>query len=120
MIILIKKSELFTTDPDIRFSRVNNVSTGLWKELWRRYKLLGYTIQDLEDLYLLKTHKTISRKSLKRWVFRTEIYSKIKPVLDMGCESVNSSYFNELEWFVVKELLKNIKSSVHKNIKSIP
>ncbi len=120
MIILITKSELFTIDPDLRFARQYGVSKGVWKELWRRNKLLGYTNKELREYFLLKTGKQIAHKSMNRWIMRTEIYSKTKPVLDMGCESLNSNYFEKLEWFVIKELLKNLQSSVHKNSKILP
>lgn len=120
MIILIKKSELFTLDPDIRFARSNHVDIGLWKEMWRRHKLLGYTFREMSELFELKTKRPISRQNVKRWVLRTEIYSKSKPIIDKGCESVNSEYFGQMEWFVIKELVKNLNSSVKKEIKTMP
>jgi hypothetical protein len=120
MIILIRKSELFTIDPDIRFSNINHVELGLWKEMWRRFKILGYTTKELQEYYELKTKKQISSKSVKRWILRTDIYSRTKPIIDMGCESLNSNFFDELEWFVVKELIKNLKFSVQQNVKTLP
>jgi len=120
MIILIQKSELFKVDPDVRFAREYSVDKGLWKEMWRRHKLLEYSIKDICDYYEVKTKRQISRQNIKRWVLRTEIYSRVKPVADMGCESLNSNYFGDLEWFVIKELLKNIKTSVKGNVKTLP
>jgi len=120
MIILITKSEIFTTDPDIRFSRINGAPVGLWREMWRRHKILEYTFREMAEYYELKTKKQISRQNIKRWVLRTEIYSKTKPVIDKGCQSLNSEFFGDIEWFVIKEITKNLKSSVNKNIKVLP
>lgn len=120
MIILIKKSCLFTEDPDKRFSNAYKVDRGLWKEMWRRHSIMEYTKKDLADYFKIKTGQTISNQSLKRWINRTRIYMRAKPVLDMGCESVNSNFFEDLEWFVIKEALKNIKSSVKKEPKILP
>lgn len=120
MIILIKKSEIFYVDPDLRFAKFNHVNNGLWKELWRRYKILGYTKTELAEYFELKTKKTISNQNIKRWIFRTEIYSLTKPMVDKGCEAVNSNFFGDLEWFVIKELTKSIKSSVNKKPKTLP
>ena len=120
MLILLNKSELFTNDPDKRFSVTYKVPQGIWKEMWRRYSILDYSRKDLAEYFELKTKKKISNQNIKRWIYRTKIFIKIKPVMDRGCESVNSYFFEELEWFVLKELLKNLRSSVNKNPKIMP
>jgi len=120
MIILITKSELFTTDPDIRFAREYNVGVGIWRDLWRRYSILDYSQQEMSDYFTLKTGKPISKKGLKRWIMRTKLYTKTKHIVDKGCLSVNSEFFGDLEWFVIKELTRNMKSSVHHNPKTLP
>lgn len=120
MIILINKSELFTIDPDDRFAKRYNVKRGIWKDMWRRYSILEYSRRDLADYFFMKTNKRITNQNVKRWVNRTKVFIKIKPIIDMGCNTVNSYYFDELEWFVIKELSKNLKSSVKKNIKAVP
>lgn len=117
MLIYIKKSNLFTVDPDIRFSREYKVPLGTWKELWRKYKLLNYEDQDLKDLFFLKTGRYASQKMLPRWKWRTEVYSMTKPLIDKGAEAVQSYFFKEYEDKVLKEILKNVASSVHKTTK---
>lgn len=120
MIILIRKSELFTQDPDNRFSNVYKVQRGLWKEMWRRYSILHYSNQDLADYFEIKTKSKISNQNIKRWLNRTKVYMKVKHVMDKGCESLRSEFFHELEWLVIKELTKNVKNSVKQNIKTLP
>ena len=117
MIIAIQKSELFTVDPDIRFCRKYKVPQGTWRELWKRYKLLQYTNDELSEYFLIKTKRNISNQNIKRWLLRTEIYLRIEPIAKMGCEIVLSEYFGDLEWVVIEEITKNIKSSVKGNPK---
>lgn len=119
MIIHLKKSILFTVDPDIRFSKEYNLEPGLLKELYRRYKLRDFTFDELCEFYQMKTNKQLSRKSMKRWMWRTEVYSMTLPVLDRGVETVVSSFFKNHEWRVIKELTRNLPSSVHKNTKTL-
>jgi len=119
MIIHIKKSILFTVDPDIRFAREYNLPKGTLKDIWRRYKLLDYTIGELCEFHLIKTGHKRSKKSMRRWMWRTEIYSMTLPIVNKGVETVNSSYFRHQEWKVIKELSKNLKSSVQGNTKTI-
>jgi hypothetical protein len=120
MLILITKSELFTCDPDTRFSKEYKVSLGTWKEMWRRHCVLGYSVRDMAEYYEVKTKRKIAHQTLKRWNTRTKVFIKTKPVLDKGCETVNSYFFGELEWFVLKELMKNTQSSVKQNVKTLP
>jgi hypothetical protein len=120
MLILIRKSELFTGDPDKRFSKKYKVQQGLWKEMWRRHQILNYSNQDLADYYEIKTGKKLSNQNVKRWINRTKVYIKIKPIIDEGVLSVNSYFFGDLELFVMKELTKNLKSSVKKELKVLP
>ena len=120
MIIKITQSDLFCVDPSIRFANEYKVDKELWKEIWRRYTILDYSIEEMMDYFELKAKRQISRKGMKRWILRTKVYSKTKPVLDKGCEAVTSEFFGDIEWFVLKEVLKNLKSSVHKNPKILP
>jgi hypothetical protein len=119
MIIKISQSDLFKRDPDIRFAREYGLEKGFWKELWRRYKLLGYTSQELAEYYELKTKRTANLTSIRRWIWRTEIYSIARPAIDMGAQAVNSKLFGQFEQELIKELHKNIKTSVNKNPKTI-
>jgi len=119
MIISIQKSELFTVDPDLRFCKKYQVPSGTWRELWKRSKLLQYSYTELREYFYLKTKKQISQQNLKRWLERTEIYLRIEPIAKMGCEVVLSEYFGDLEWVVVEEITKNIKSSVKGEVKAL-
>lgn len=120
MIINIRKSSLFTTDPDFRFSREYGVPRGVWTELWLRYKLHDFNLKDLCLLYELRTRKIAHPKSIQRWIWRSEVYSLVLPALKKGAVCVNSAYFREYEMEVIKELTKNIKTSVRQNVRSIP
>lgn len=119
MIIDLTKSILFTQDPDIRFAKEHNVKVGFWKELWKRHKLFEYNVDDMCDYFQMKIGYRPSRKSIKRWIIRSEIYSMSRPVLNKGARTVMSSYFKQHEEYVVRELLKNIKNSVQKSPKTI-
>lgn len=119
MIINIRKSILFTIDPDIRFSKEYDLPIGTLKDIYRRYKLLDYTINELCEFHKMKTGKETSKKSMKRWMWRTEVYAMTLPILEKGVETVTSSFFKEHEWKVIKELTRNLQSSVHKNTKTL-
>lgn len=120
MLILITRSELFTADPDRRFAREYRTDEGLWKEMWRRHSILEYSYGDMAEYFQLKTGRKISNQNVKRWANRTRVFIKAKPVLEMGCESVHSYFFEELEGFVIKELVKNLRSSVKRNPRTMP
>jgi len=126
MIIKIKESELFTKEPNIRFSVQYKVEPTIWTELWKRYKLLGYSINELREYYELITKKKLHEDNdvanfyLTRWIWRTEVFSIAQPAIKKGAETVVSSYFGDYEWDVIKELTKNLKGSVKKNTNALP
>lgn len=106
MIINLRQSTLFTSDPRDRFDEKYGVK--IWADIWKRYKNLDYTTQDICDLYLIRTGERIKPQTIRRWLWRTEVYFKAKTVLDGGASCVRSSFFGSLEDEVVRELLKNI------------
>lgn len=112
MIIKLEQSLIFTRPPHERFA----LKTGhdIWQELWKRHKLLGYNTQELCELYRLKTGTNTTPQSIKRWVWKTEVYSMVQPVMQEGVRVVQSEFFREYESRVIKELMKNLKSSVNK------
>lgn len=119
MIIYINKSKLFTVDPAKRFGKEFNVDPLIWNEVWRRYKLLEYSVPELREYIYIKTGRKTNDKTINRWITRAEIYSKAKPALKMGVETVVSSFFNELEKQVIDELSKNIRFSGKKDSRNI-
>lgn len=110
MLIKVKSSKLFSTSPAMRFANKYLVSQDMWTELWKRYKVLGYTHPELAEYFHIKTGKKISRRSVKRWIFLTNIYLLSKPARDMGAEVINTEMFGVLEKDVVYEVTRHMKS----------
>lgn len=122
MIIHIQKSTLFTVEPDIRFAREHGIDRGIWAEMWRRYKLLGYDLKDICDLYEVRTGRKTTqsgRENISRWIWRSEVYAMVRPLLKVGAQTVVSSFFKQYEEKVVKELTRNLKSSAGKKSRII-
>lgn len=118
MIIRLKKSVLFTIDPDLRFAREHGLSPGALKDIYRRYKLLDYSVKELCDFHEFKTGKKIPVQTISRWLWRAEIYAMTRPILKKGADTVVSSFFKEHEWRVVREITKNLKRSVKNETKT--
>lgn len=115
MLIKIKNSRLFNTSPSKRFANEYGVSEELWNELWKRHKVLEYTIADLSDFYFVKTGNRIRRRGIKRWLFLTEIYVMTKPARERGAEVINTDMFGNLEQRVVEEITRHMKSGDTQN-----
>jgi hypothetical protein len=111
MIIRIDNSKLFTVDPDTRFAREYNLPKGVWNELWKRYRLLDYSMVELCALYHIKTGRRTNAQSIKRWIFRTEVYARAREARKLGARAVDSSYFNNNEEGLLKEIFKNKTSA---------
>lgn len=120
MIINLKQSKLFTIDPDKRFAREYGLPEGLWNLIYRRHKILEYSIDELCELYQIKTGKKTTHLVISRWVWRSDVYNKASKALESGACTVVSSYFGDLEWSIIKELTKNLQSSVKKDTKALP
>ena len=119
MIILLPKSELFTVEPAKRFAKEYSVPEQVWLNIWLKHKIYDFEFNELHEYALFKCGKPISRKSLRRWILRTEVFSRARDVLKVGGTTVTSSYFGELEGFVLKELLKQMRFGGHKNSRSL-
>ena len=119
MIIHLSKSKLFTVDPSKRFAREFNVEESVWTECWLKYKLYGFSTRELVDYIHFKTGRKPSLISIERWVSRSEIYSIAKKAFKLNARVVQSYFFGKHEKQVIKELLKNMKSSATKNSRSI-
>lgn len=119
MIIHLRKSALFTTDPAKRFGKEFNVDEDVWVKAWLKYKVMSLSIPEICEYIYIKTGRRPSYNSISRWIVRTEIYSISKEAFKMGAMIVKSEFFGIYERNVIEELTRNIKSSVKKNPKSI-
>jgi hypothetical protein len=119
MIINLTKSKMFTVDPSKRFAKEFNVDEKVWTECWFKYKLYGFSQNDLRDYVEYKTGRKPSVLSINRWVVRTEIYSIARKAFKMNARIVQSYFFEEYEKEVLDELLKNMKSSATKSSRTI-
>lgn len=119
MLIHLTHSRLFTEDPATRFATVYGVERELWVEMWRRKQLLDYTLEDLCDYFELKTHRKLKHQSLRRWLFRAEIYSISAALMKRGVRVVQSEFFRKHEQAVLYEITKGIRSGEAKSTKSI-
>lgn len=119
MIINITCSRIFTVDPAIRFAKEYALPQESWNELWRRYKLLGYSNGDLRDYLFIKYARNLKHASMYRWIARGEIYTVTKPLVKLGVEHVNSSIFGDYEEYLMNELVKPLKNGAVKKSQSI-
>jgi hypothetical protein len=111
MIIKLHESKLFTVDTAVRFSREYGCSPKLWNDIWSKY-LNGYDEYVLAGYFMYKTNKRIRASVIKRWLVMTEIYCRANHVMLMGVRVVQSEYFGQYEAAVLKEVLRNMKSSI--------
>lgn len=109
MIIDLTQSQIFTTDPDVRFAKEYSLPKGVWLELWRRYTLLEYSNGDLRDFLFVKHLRNLHYNSMARWIIRSEVYSIANPLIKKGVRHVNTGIFKDHEEYVIKELVKPIK-----------
>lgn len=119
MIIHLKGSIIFTTEPAKRFAREYNVPEEAWLSIWIRHKIYDFEFDELVDYAEFKCGKPIHRNTIRRWIKLTEVFSRSYDVLKKGGTTVVSSYFGDLEEFVVRELLRQLKSSNTKTSRSI-
>lgn len=117
MIINLSKSNLFTLDPDLRFSLQYETPRGLWNLIFNRYKYLELEVPDLIQLYQIKTGKEIDYFAMRRWVWRTEVYRVAEPFVKKGAQTVISDIFGKYENDIIKELTKHIKRGATKDSK---
>ena len=119
MILDITKSNIFKVDPDIRFAEEWQVPKGTWLEVWRRYKLLGYSQSDIKDYLFVKYARNLEYSTIGRWIVRTEIYGITEPLIKKGVIHADSTIFREWEEDVMKEIVKSIRSGDSSHSKSI-
>lgn len=110
MILDLTKSKLFKVNPDVRFSKEYAVPEGVWTEVWRRYKLMGYSQADIKDYLFIKYARGVSYTTIGRWIVRTEIFSIANPLIKKGVRHVNSEIFRAFEQQLMNELIKELKT----------
>lgn len=119
MIIDLTKSKIFTIEPDVRFSREYALPQGSWTAIWRRYKALDYSNEDMRDYLFIKHARNLNFISMDRWIVRSKIYEISGPLIKKGVKHVNSEIFGELEEIVMNELVKSLKNGATQKPKSI-
>lgn len=117
MIIKLTHSKLFTTDPAQRFADTYKVTPDIFKELWRRYRMLEYSISELCELFYIKAGRPMKKRTMDEWMFRARVYMHAQKALDKGAEAVNTDFFGELEERLVSELFENLKRRKTNSIK---
>ncbi len=119
MIIHLKSSVLFKIEPAKRFAREYDVAEDIWIKIWLKHKVYDFTEDELHEYTEFKCGKQIPKRTIKRWIQRTEVYSRARDVMKLGGTTVVSSFFGELEEFVIKELLQNMRFNGKKSSRSI-
>lgn len=119
MIIYLPKNDMFTVEPAKRFAKEYSVPEDVWIKIWLKHKIYDFEPKELHEYAEFKCKKPISKKAVRRWIKRTEVYSRAIDVIKHGGTTVTSSYFGDLEDFVVRELLQNMRFNGTKTSKSI-
>lgn len=119
MILNIRNSSIFTNEPAVRFAKEYGLPTGVWSEIWRRYKLLDYTNTEIKDYVFIKYGRNLTYPAVGRWIKRGEVYLITKPLIAKGVVHVNSVIFKEYEEYVMNELVRPLKDGATKKSKSI-
>lgn len=109
MLLKVHKTRLFDTHPARRFAEQYNLSEDVWLEMWKRYKILDYTIKDLADYFHIKSGKQIKHRYVKRWLFLTEIFIIVKPAREKGANVIDTCIFGKLEMQVIEEITRHLK-----------
>jgi len=119
MLIHLNKSQLFTVNPAIRFSREYAVSPKIFDELHRRWGIEDFDIDSLCGYLLYKTNKRITPDRIRSWMIKSEVYDRAQNVMKHGVRVVKTEYFGVYEDFVIKELAQNLKSTRALDARSI-
>ncbi len=119
MIIHLPSSDLFTVEPAKRFAREYGVAEDIWIKIWLKHKVYDFTKDELHEYAEFKCGRPINRRTIKRWIKRTEVYSRARDVTKLGGTTVVSSFFGDLEEFVIRELLQNMRFNGKKSSRSI-
>ena len=70
--------------------------------MWR-----GYSMPELKEIIFILSKINLSEKTIRRWVYRTEIYAHAQKAIDKGIEVVDTEYFNTHEDYIKKNFKLN-------------
>lgn len=98
---------LFKEDPVYRFSRSFKCHPDIWRNVWRKHKILDYTEDEAYEYLVFILRINIRKERFKRWVKRTEAYNKAQLALNKGAKEVTKDYFGNIQEFVIREIQKN-------------
>lgn len=111
MLVKLRNSRLFDTDPTRRFAKEYGVDESIWLELWKRYKVLDYTIDEMVEYFTIKTHKTIRARQIRRWIFLTDVFALTKPAREKKALVISTEMFGKLEKRVIDEITRGVRHS---------
>ncbi len=100
---------IFTDDPAIRFGRTFGTSPDVWRETWRRLRMLDYSNEEAYEYLMFALRRRMRREQFNRWLARTEVYNLAQVALRKGAREVHPYYFGRHTDFVLRELAKNSK-----------
>ena len=102
--------KVFTESPYVAFSKRHKVSPKLWDEMYnKRYKWHGYEIPILAEYYNLKTKSKVAERTIRRWIKRTDIYTKAQHAINKGVREVSHHYFEPAVTLLELEDILDIK-----------
>ena len=99
---------LFNNDPYEAFAERYNQSPKFWVEIFHnRYMWRGYNMTELREIIhilskLNKKEMNISEKTIRRWIYRTEIYNLAQKIIQKGVRETDTEYFGEHEDYLIK------------------
>lgn len=109
MLIKLYSARILSQDPTKRFAKRHNVDEGIWLELWKRYKILDYSVDEMSEYFTLKTKKILKPRQIRRWIFLSEVYTLTKPAREKGARVISTEMFGPLEEKVVLEITRGMR-----------
>jgi len=104
---------LFTEDPYQAFGVRYKLPRSFWVEIYHnRYLWRGYSVSELSEVITILSKKkkneiSISDKTIRRWLNRTEIFNKAQKAIDKGVQLVDTEYFDKYEQYLVSNYKLN-------------
>lgn len=85
---------IFQESPYKAFANQHDVKERLWQDMYhKRYMWYGYEIPILAEYFNLVTKKNLHERTIRRWIKRTEVYTKAQHIIKKGVKEVSSEYF---------------------------